>query len=242
MSVEKRVALFVTCIVDQVMPEVGVAAVRLLRRAGYDVAFSREQTCCGQPFFNSGFRAQARKLAERTVEIFADEPAVVLPSGSCATMIRKEYPHLLAGNPRYAYRARRLAGRTYELSEFLVHQSGWVPPSGEPRSAVTYHDSCHMCRMLGLRDEPRRLLAQSGHEIVEMAESDRCCGFGGVFSVRMPEISNAMTAEKLQQAADTGAPLLVTADPGCLMQMRGLAGDKSGQIRHLATVLEEATR
>ncbi|NLF65967.1 MAG: (Fe-S)-binding protein [Chloroflexi bacterium] len=242
MTAEKRVALFVTCIVDQLMPEVGVATVRLLRRAGFEVSFPREQTCCGQPFFNSGFRDQARKLAERTVAIFADEPAVVLPSGSCTTMIRKEYPHLLGDNPRYAYRARRLAARTFELSEFLVHQAGWEPPPGEPHGPVTYHDSCHMCRMLGLRAEPRRLLAQSGHEIVEMAESDRCCGFGGVFSVRMPEISNAMTAEKLQQAADTGAPLLVTADPGCLMQMRGLAGESAGQVRHLATVLEEATR
>src|SRR5690606_3256213 len=204
MTAEKRVALFVTCIVDQLMPEVGVATVRLLRRAGFEVSFPREQTCCGQPFFNSGFRDQARKPAERTVAIFADEPAVVLPSGSCTTMIRKEYPHLLGDNPRYAYRARRLAARTFELSEFLVHKAGWEPPPGEPHGPVTYHDSCHMCRMLGLRAEPRRLLVQSGHEIVEMAESDRCCGFGGVFSVRMPEISNAMTAEKLQQAADTG--------------------------------------
>lgn len=242
MTVEKRVALFVTCIVDQIMPEVGVATVRLLRRAGYDVTFPQEQTCCGQPFFNSGFRDQARKLAERTVDIFAEEPAIVLPSGSCATMIRKEYAHLLADNPRYAYRARRLASRTFELSEFLVQQAAWEPAANQSRGPITYHDSCHMCRMLGLRAEPRRLLAQSGHELVEMAESDRCCGFGGIFSVRMPEISNAMTAEKLQQAADTEAPLLVTADPGCLMQMRGLAGDKAGQIRHLANVLEEATR
>jgi L-lactate dehydrogenase complex protein LldE len=242
MTAEKQVALFVTCVVDQIMPEVGVATVRLLRRAGYEVAFPQEQTCCGQPFFNSGFREQARRLAERTVDILADEPAVVLPSGSCTTMIRKEYPHLLARNPRYAYRAQRLASRTFELSEFLVHQARWQPFPAEPRGAVTYHDSCHMCRMLGLRAEPRQLLEQSGHQIVEMAESDRCCGFGGVFSVRMPEIANAMTAEKLQQSADTRAPLLVTADPGCLMQMRGLAGDSSAQIRHLANVVEEATR
>lgn len=238
----KQVSLFVTCIVDQIMPEVGVATVRLLRRAGYDVAFPQEQTCCGQPFFNSGFQEQARQLAERTVDLFAEAPAVVLPSGSCTTMIRKEYPHLLAGNLRYAYRARRLAEKTFELSEFLVHEARWQPHPGRSRGAVTYHDSCHMCRMLGLAGEPRQLLARTGHDVVEMAESDRCCGFGGVFSVRMPEISNAMTAEKLQQAGATGAPFLVSADPGCLMQMRGLAGENGSQIRHLATVLEEATR
>ncbi|MDT8306728.1 MAG: (Fe-S)-binding protein [Anaerolineae bacterium] len=242
MVARKEVSLFVTCLVDQVIPEVGVAAVRLLRRAGYQVAFPQEQTCCGQPFFNSGFQEQARTLAARTVDIFADAPAVVLPSGSCTTMIRKEYPHLLAGNPRYAYRARRLARKSFELSEFLLHQAGWQPPTSTPRGAVTYHDSCHMCRMLGLGAEPRLLLAQTGHELVEMAEPDRCCGFGGVFSIRMPEISNAMTTDKLDQAADTGAPLLVTADPGCLLQMRGLAGEKGPSIQHLATVLEEATR
>lgn len=242
MSTRKQVSLFVTCLVDQVMPEVGVATVRLLRRAGYEVTFPHEQTCCGQPFFNSGFHEQARKLAQRAVDIFAGAPAVVLPSGSCTTMVRKEYPHLLAGNPRYAYRARRLAEKSFELSEFLVHQAGWRPPAAAARRPVTYHDSCHMCRMLGLGVEPRQLLAQTGHEVVEMAESDRCCGFGGVFSVRMPEISNAMTVEKLQQAASTRVPLLVTADPGCLMQMRGLAGEHSPKIQHLATVLEEATR
>lgn len=242
MAEQKQVSLFVTCIVDQVMPAVGAATVRLLRRAGYDVAFPQEQTCCGQPFFNSGFRQQARRLAERTVDIFAGAPAVVLPSGSCAAMLRQEYPHLLADNPRYADRARRLAEKSFELSEFLVHEAGWQPPPAAPRGAVTYHDSCHMCRMLGLRDEPRRLLQQTGHELVEMAEADRCCGFGGLFSIRMPEISNAMTAEKLEQAAATGAPRLVSADPGCLMQIDGLAAGYGVQVEHLAVVLEEATR
>lgn len=242
MGTRKEVSLLVTCLVDQVMPEVGLATVRLLRRAGYTVTFPHEQTCCGQPFFNSGFQTQARRLAERVVDQFADAPAVVLPSGSCTTMIRKEYPHLLADNPRYAYRARRLAAKTFELSEFLVYEADWQPAAEAPQGAVTYHDSCHMCRMLGLKEEPRRLLAQTGHAIVEMVEPDRCCGFGGVFSVRMPEISNAMTAEKLAQVEGSGAPVLVTADPGCLMQMRGLAGAESPALRHLATVLEEATR
>ena len=235
-----RVALCVTCIVDQLFPEVGVATVKLLRRAGYQVDFPAEQTCCGQPFFNSGFRRQAADLARRTIEIFEPYETVILPSGSCTSMIRLEYVHLLRDEPEWQNRARQLAAKSYELSDFLVNQAGWSPadlpglptvePSGssaEPALAVTYHDSCHMCRLLGLRQEPRQLLEDSGCSLREMEESDRCCGFGGVFSARMPEVSTAMTAEKLRQAAGSGATTLVTADPGCLMQMRGLAGEES---------------
>ena len=238
MSETNRVALLVTCLVDQIMPEVGVAAVRLLRAAGYQVDFPRAQTCCGQPFFNAGFREEAARLAKRTVEIFEDYPAVVLPSGSCATMLRAEYPHLLEPWPGWHRRALRLAGKTYELSEFLVHRAGWRPPSAPDAPRVTYHDSCHMCRVLGLRREPRALLEAAGCTLVEMAESDRCCGFGGLFSVKMPEVSNAMTEEKLEQAARTKADVLVTADPGCLMQMRGWPRPGYPPARHLAVVLE----
>lgn len=241
-TAQQKVALMATCLVDQVMPAVGVATVRLLRRAGYEVTFPAGQTCCGQPFFNSGFRDEARRLARRTVDIFADAPQVVLPSGSCTTMIRLEYPHLLADEPRYYYRARRLAAKTYELSEFLVRQAGWQPQKTAAGPTVTYHDSCHMCRNLGLGAEARQLLQQAGCAVREMSESDRCCGFGGLFSVRMPEVSNAMTADKLRQAAATEAEQLVTADPGCLMQMQGLQQEGAPPVVHLATVLEEATR
>ncbi|MDX1663113.1 MAG: (Fe-S)-binding protein [Candidatus Promineifilaceae bacterium] len=249
MPPSKQVALFVTCLVDQIMPEVGVAATRLLRRAGYDVLFPPEQTCCGQPFFNSGFHDQARALARRTIDTFADCEAVVLPSGSCTTMVRAEYSHLFEDEPNYSYRARRLAGKTYELSEFLVQKAGWDPAPHEDAPHVTYHDSCHMCRVLGLGETPRQLLSGAGCHITEMAESDRCCGFGGIFSIRMPEVSNAMTAEKVAQAAETESEILVTADPGCLMQMRGLLQEAEGpdgryvlRAEHLATVLEELTR
>jgi len=228
--------------VDQVMPEVGVAAVKLLRRAGYRVRFPVEQTCCGQPFFNSGFRAQAAKLAQRAIEIFEDYAAVVVPGGSCAAMIRTEYPHLMAPWPVWYERAQRLAARTFELSEFLVHQADWQPGPAPSAPRVTYHDSCHMNRLIHLKTEPRTLLAAAGCELVEMDESDRCCGFGGVFSVRMPEVSNAMTAEKLRRAVATEADLLITSDPGCLMQMRGLAGSVGVRAEHLAVVLEELTR
>lgn len=240
-SQKKRVALFATCLVDQLMPEVGVATVRLLRRTGYEVDFPTDQTCCGQPFFNSGFRRQAARLAKGTIKALESAETVVLPSGSCTSMIRVEYPHLLQDSPRWHYAARRLAAKTYELSEFLVGQAGWSPQRQSSGVSVTYHDSCHMCRLLKLREEPRQLLEATGHQLSEMAESDRCCGFGGLFSLRMPELSNAMTAEKLRQASDTNAPTLVTADPGCLMQMRGLATENDPQIKHLAIALEEAT-
>jgi len=264
METSDPIALCATCLVDQIMPEVGVAAVKLLRRAGCQVDFPAGQTCCGQPFYNSGFQRQAAQLARRTIEIFEPYDAVVLPSGSCTTMIRVEYPHLFKESPEWQKRARDLGAKTYELSEYLVHQLDLQPRqtsevsktsevletsvletsevSLDPTPDVTYHDSCHMNRLLGLCDEPRQLLRDAGCSLHEMEESDRCCGFGGVFSLRMPEVSTAMTAEKLRQAADTGIQTLVTADPGCLMQMRQLAGDDRGSIRHLAVVLEELTR
>lgn len=242
MTPSKRVALCVTCLVDQVMPEVGVATVQLLRRAGFTVAFPEGQTCCGQPFFNSGFVPQAAKLAQRTIELFEPYEAVVLPSGSCTTMLRVEYAHLFEDDAAWHARAERLAAKTYELSEFLaLHGLGLTQSPIPPKDTVTYHDSCHMCRALGLKDQPRELLSQTGHTVAEMSESDRCCGFGGLFSLRMPEVSNAMTGEKLRQAKASGAQVVVTADPGCLMQMRGLAGDDV-RIEHLATVIEAATR
>lgn len=240
-SPNNKVALLVTCLVDQALPDVGVSTVNVLRRAGYEVVFPPAQTCCGQPYFNSGFQKKAKKLARRTIDIFADFEAVVLPSGSCTAMICKEYPHLFADEPNYYYRALRLAKKTYELSQFLSKEGKLPTAKGE--TAVTYHDSCHMCRLLGERKAPRKALKASGYAISEMEESDRCCGFGGLFSVRMPEVSNAMTAEKLQQAKATHVPTMVTADPGCLMQMRGLLReDDNLQIEHIATMLDRKNR
>lgn len=236
-----HVALMVTCMVDQVMPEVGVAAVRLLRRAGCQVEFPTDQTCCGQPFFNSGFRDQAAMLARRTIAIFEPYDAVVIPGGSCAAMMRKEYPHLLSGDPVWASRAAQLAAKTFELGEFLVQRVQWLPVRSPSAPSITYHDSCHMNRILGLGADSRTLLQAAGCTLIEMEESDRCCGFGGVFCIRMPEISNAMTAEKLRRAAATGADLVVSADPGCLMQMRGLLKGHRLRAEHLAVVLDEVT-
>ncbi len=228
---------------------------RLLRRAGCAVEFPQAQTCCGQPFFNSGFRQEARRLAQRTIAIFEPYEAVVLPGGSCTAMIRLEYPHLLADDARrsggraapdadWLARAQALAAKTYELSEFLTHHTDWQPPSqsdaaGAAPDAVAYHDSCHMCRLLQLRDEPRALLSAAGCSLREMGEPDRCCGFGGLFSLRLPEVANAMAAEKLRQAQETGADTLVTSDPGCLMHLRGLADAGTPRLTHLATLLDE---
>jgi len=250
------------------MPEIGVATVKILRRAGYEVDFPQAQTCCGQPFFNSGFHAEAARLAKRTIEILEPYEAVVLPSGSCTAMIRAEYPHLLEHEPEWHERAKRVGGKTFELSEFLVRSDKVISDevkSDEVKrnhsSLITYHDSCHMCRLLGLRAEPREALTNAGCEIVEMTESDRCCGFGGLFSMRMPEVSRAMTEDKLRRARETGAEVLITADPGCLMQMRRVSESANQQIanqqtanqqltinnypltiKHLAIVLEELTR
>lgn len=236
-----RVTLFVTCLVEQVMPEIGIATAQLFARLGIQFAVPKNLTCCGQPFFNSGFLPEALKLAKKTIAALEKSEIVVLPSGSCTAMIRKEYPKLLADEPKWTARAVALAERTLELSEFLAKHDLLSPrPLG---GNVTYHDSCHMCRGLGLRAEPRQVLAKAGMGVTEMQESDRCCGFGGLFSMKMPEVASAMRTEKLEQAKDTGAPIMVTADPGCLLHLR-LQPDanRSFWVRHLAEVLEEVSR
>lgn len=236
-------ALFTTCVVDQILPEVGVATVKVLRRAGFEVAYPEDQTCCGQPFFNSGFLPEARRLAKQTIEILEPYSAVVIPSGSCTAMIRKEYGHLFVDQPAWQERANELAKKTFELTEFLTREVEIRWPDRQDSTPVTYHDSCHMCRTLGIKEPPRQLLKQAGYAIHEMEEPDRCCGFGGVFSVRMPEASGAMTAEKIAQAKNTTAGLVVTSDPGCMMQMKGhLDDDPNLKVKHIAEVLEEVTR
>ena len=236
----ENIAIFVTCMVDHMFPEVGVAAVRLLERYGFQVDFPHKQTCCGQPFSNSGFPDEGRTLAKNTIESLEPYDSVVVPSGSCAGMIRQEYLHLLADEPGWLARAQALSGKVFELSEFLTARVALHAKETAPPLQVSYHDSCHMLRILGLKDQPRTLLQQVGCEIVEMEEPERCCGFGGLFAARMHEVSQAMTAEKLRQAEATNAPILVTADPGCLMQMRGnQPEDFLVRIEHLAVLLEE---
>lgn len=235
----QKIAIFVTCLVDQIFPEIGVASVRLLRRCGFEVEFPERQTCCGQPFYNSGLVPEARRLAQQTIEQLEPYDAVVIPGGSCTGIMRKEYPHFFENEPHWLARARQVASKFHELSEILFLNTQLKPKSGT-HFPVTYHDSCHMLRMAGIKDQPRRLLEQVGCQIQEMAESERCCGFGGLFSLRMHEVSRAMTDHKLSRASDSEAEVLVTSDPGCLLQMRTHLADKYAlRVEHLAVILEE---
>jgi L-lactate dehydrogenase complex protein LldE len=217
--VMSEVALFVTCLVDQFAPEAAIGAVRLLEAAGCQVAFPEAQTCCGQPAVNTGEPEAAAVLARRFVEVFEPYPAVVSPSGSCVAMVHHWYPDLLDGPWRD--RARAVAGRTYELSGYLADVLGRPALGARVPDTVTVHDACHGLRVLGTKDAPRRLLAEAGAELVEMAEPEICCGFGGTFATKHPEMSAPMADDKLAQAAATGARWLVACDSGCLLHLAG---------------------
>jgi L-lactate dehydrogenase complex protein LldE len=238
-----RVALFVTCLVDLMRPSVGFAAVKLLEDAGCTVDVP-VQTCCGQPAFNSGDRATARALAERMIETFRGYDYVVAPSGSCAGTIRKHYPEMFDDDPNWLPRANDLAARTYELTSFLVDVLGVTTVDASFEGTVTYHDSCSGLRELGVKSQPRRLLASvEGLNLVEMNDSDVCCGFGGTFAVKYGDISGAIVEEKVKNVVGTGAPTLVAGDLGCLMNMAGkLSRDgKPVAVRHVAEVLAGMT-
>jgi L-lactate dehydrogenase complex protein LldE len=237
-----RVALMVTCLGDMFYPEVGERIVRLLRGLGVEVDFPAGQTCCGLPLFNSGYHAGAAAVARRTVELFAGAEAVVVPSGSCAWMVKHEYPGLV-GDPATRAAAERLAGRTHELSQFLVRRLGRRRFRAAVQGRLTYHDSCHLLRGLHESESPRALLRElGGAEFVEAPGADECCGFGGSFSVRLPEVSAAILDKKLASVEASGADCVVACDAGCLMQMRGGLSRRGSRVRalHLAEVLGAA--
>jgi len=217
------VQLFITCILDTLYPQVGETVVRVLRRAGARVEFPAGQTCCGQPAFNAGLREQARPMAEHTLRVFEKTSGpVVVPSGSCAGMIRHGYPELFADDPAWLVRARELAGRTYEFSEYLVDVLGIIDLGAYFPGRLTYHSSCHLLRDLGVDRQPRALLAAvRGAEIVELPGSAECCGFGGVFSVEYPEISAAMLGRKIANLEEAGADWVVSCDAGCITNING---------------------
>jgi L-lactate dehydrogenase complex protein LldE len=232
----------VTCLVDLLHPEVGLATVALLERYGVAVDFPDGQTCCGQPAFNSGFEAEARSVGRGLLDAFPGPDPVVAPSGSCTAMVRTYFPHLFRGTPDEE-RARDLAGRTFELSEFLVDVLGVSRAEGRWPGRVTFHDSCHGLRELGLSGQGRQLLG--GVEDLELVEMDRpeaCCGFGGTFSVRLPDLATAMADDKVVQAEATKADALVAGDTGCLMHLAGRLSRRRSPVQavHLATVLAEA--
>lgn len=219
----KTVQLFVTCILDTLYPETGEAVVRVLQRAGVNVSFPPNQTCCGQPAFNAGMRPQARRMAIQTIRAFEPYPGpVVVPSGSCAAMIRHMYAELFAGDSKWLPAALALAERTYEFTEFLVDVLGVTDLGAHFPGRVTYHPSCHTLRGLGVDHQPRALLsAVHGAELVELPNREECCGFGGVFSVEHSDISSAMLDRKITSLESSGADVLVACDAGCILNISG---------------------
>jgi L-lactate dehydrogenase complex protein LldE len=236
-----KVSLMVTCLGDVFFPEVGIATVNLLRRLGIDVGFPAAQTCCGQPHFNSGFHHEARRLAMHTIQVFSGDRLVVTPSGSCAAMVKLEYPHLLHDDLVWHGRAEDLARRTHELADFLVNVLGLDDVGARFEARATYHMACHL-RGLGGRGEPERLLRRvKGLELVPLERYDECCGFGGSFAVRYPGISGAMVTDKASFIEKSGADVVVATDAGCLMNMAGCLNRRGCKVRalHLAQVLEK---
>jgi L-lactate dehydrogenase complex protein LldE len=236
-----RVALFVTCLVDLFRPSVGFAAVKLLEDAGCEVEVPAAQTCCGQPAFNSGDRATTETLARRLLGTLAGYDYVVVPSGSCAGMLRVHLPELFENEPEAAARARELAGRCHELVSFLVDVMGVGEVEARlPATMATYHDSCSGLRELKVKRQPRQLLQSvDGLSLVEMAESEVCCGFGGTFCVKYPEVSARMVSNKAADIEATGAELVLAGDLGCLMNMAGRLKRLGSRVqaRHVAEVL-----
>lgn len=237
---QPRVGLFVTCLVDLFRPSVGFAAVTLLEEAGCTVAVPEAQTCCGQPAFNSGDRATARDLARATIAAFEGFDYVVVPSGSCGGQIKRHYPELLADDPAWAPRAHHVAARTYELVSFLTDVLGLERVDTRFDGTVTYHDSCSGLREMGIKEQPRRLLASvAGLSLNELPSAEVCCGFGGTFCVKYPDISNKMVESKTADIAATGADTLLAGDMGCLLNMAGKLKREGSpiRVRHVAEVL-----
>jgi len=236
-----KVQLFITCLAEQFYPNVLKGMVTLLERLGVKVAFPEEQTCCGQPFFNSGYRTQARELAVKWLEVFGrTEGYIVSPSGSCVDMVRHHYPHLFPpGTPEHRL-AEELAARTFEFTQFLVHELKVTDLGACFPHKVTYHASCHLLRGLGAREEPKALLrGVKGLELVPLSNEETCCGFGGVFSVIYPEVSKAMMEAKVRAIEVSGAEAVVACDAGCLMNIAGGLRKANSSVRalHLIEVL-----
>jgi L-lactate dehydrogenase complex protein LldE len=233
-----RVGLFVTCLVDLVRPRIGFAAVKLLEQAGCDVVVPAAQTCCGQPAWNAGADRHAVDIARQVVDAFSAFDYVVAPSGSCTGMIRRHYPEVLKNDPS----ALALAAKTHELTSFLVNIRGMTAVTAKCETRACYHDSCSSLREMKVRDQPRRLLRTvEGLTLSELADGEVCCGFGGLFSVKYPEISERMADDKIADACSTGADTLIGGDLGCLLHLEGRMKrqGKTMRVRHVAEVLAD---
>jgi len=238
-----RVALFVTCLVDLQRPTVGFAAIKLLEQAGCRVEVPRAQTCCGQPAYNSGDRATARDLARDIITAFRGYDYIVAPSGSCAGMLKHHMPHLFEDDPNMRALADGVAGKVYELVSFLTDVMGVTDTGARVSGSVTYHDSCSGLREMGVKHQPRDLLRAAGAEIKEMAEPEICCGFGGTFCVKYPDISVRMVSDKTRDIVQTGADTILAGDLGCLLNMAGRLQREGHRthVRHVAEVLAGMT-
>jgi len=239
-----RVALFATCLVDFMRPSVGFAAVQLLQQAGCEVDVPLAQTCCGQPAWNNGDAANARKLARQMIDVFEGYDHVIVPSGSCAGMLRHHYPTVLAEDSDYSERANQLAARCHELTGFLVDVLGVTGTGAEFNGRLTWHDSCSCLREMQVSRQPRQLLqALQGCELIELPDNEVCCGFGGTFCVKFPEISTRMVTDKVDAIVATGASTVAAADLGCLMNIAGRISRMELPIRvfHVAELLAGMT-
>jgi L-lactate dehydrogenase complex protein LldE len=234
--------MFVTCIVDQMYPGIGVAMAEVLERIGCAVDFPEDQTCCGQPAFNTGYRKEAAGVARHFLRVFRDAEYVVVPSGSCTSMIVEHYTELFHDEPEWLEETRRLAPRIWEFSKFLLEVAGAEDVGARFERVVTYHDSCHSLRALGIKEGPRRLLGNvRGLTLRELEPAEECCGFGGTFSVKFPDISGGMARTKVEAIQRSGAAVVVANDASCLMQIRG-ALSRAGvpvETMHLAEVLAQ---
>jgi len=236
-----RAQLFITCLVDTFHPQTGEAIVSILHRLGVAVDFPSAQTCCGQPAFNAGLRAEARPLAEHMIRVFEAVPGdIVTPSGSCAHMLRHNYPELFADDRIWLARALALAARTHEFTEYLVDVLAVTDVGARWDGSLTYHPSCHLLRGLGIDRQPRALLGHvRGAKLVELADAESCCGFGGIFSVAHPELSAEFLRRKIENLDRTSAPTVVVADTGCIMHIAGglHRQGKPQRVAHIAEVL-----
>jgi L-lactate dehydrogenase complex protein LldE len=234
-----RVSLFVTCLIDIFQTDVGMDTVELLERLGCEVDFPEKQTCCGQPAYNSGHAGKAKESMKHMISVFEESDYVVTPSGSCASMF-KEYPHVFAGDKVWEGRARSLADKTYELTQFIVEILGVEEVGARLEGKAAFHTSCHMTRLLGVKEAPMKLLDHvDGLEMKTLPHHYHCCGFGGTFSVKMPHISEQMVDEKVQSIEESGADILIGADCGCLMNIGGRIerNAKPIKVMHIASVL-----
>lgn len=240
----KPVSLFVTCIVDMIYPQTGLSVVKILEHLDLEVNFPMEQTCCGQPAFNAGYHRDAKAVATHFLHAFAESEVIVTPSGSCAAMVRHEYPKLFADDPKLAPLAEKIASITWEFTEFLVDGLGINDLNARlpQKQTFAFHDACHGLRMLGLQQASRDLIGNlENAEICDMAENDVCCGFGGLFAVKMANVSNAMLQTKMTHISDSEADTIITGDASCLTQMNGGLSRQGSQkrVRHIADVLAD---